>query len=72
MELYKNILLVGESKLPGLAERLKSELDVLVPIKELIRLPVIKDTNLTYQGGVILGSMSSSEPYYITAEEYAE
>ncbi len=48
MELYKNILLAGESKLPGLAERLKSELDVLVPKKEMIRLPVIKDTNLTY------------------------
>ena len=58
--------------MPGLAERLKNELDELAPKKEMIRLPVCKEANLTYIGGCTLASLSSTESEYITAEEYAE
>jgi actin len=72
--LCSNIVLSGGSTLfPGIGERLKKEMKLLVPPSAFIKILTPPERGFSvWIGGSILGSLSLFEQMLITAEEYNE
>ncbi len=73
-DLYKNIILSGRSTMfPGIAERLKKELQALAPQGMEINIIASPDRNiLSWKGGSILASSKDFQNMWISRAEYDE
>ena len=72
MELKHNVILCGgNTKLPGMSERLSKELTILTSSNiTIVRQPERK--HLSWEGGSILASLSAFEEMCISKNEYEE